>query len=183
MEFWLLVIGIVVLYLGYPYIRCFVKRLSLRSKVKIKCQEKGYSLQGTHRFWFLGDKHGRGCDCYIETKKELIAIKLFSIPRHRRVLFFTENGEFFVRRFVSFFPFTVYSFNRRAEALPAYDFCYKCRHAEDNKPLRKMLLVNPVPMDIRMQEKRQEEYILNPGDMVNGMELMNLSELLKELEK
>ena len=102
MEVWLLVIGIVALCLSYPYFRCFFKRLSLRSKVNKMCRDKGYSLQGTHRFWFFGGKYGKKYDCYIETEDELIAIKLFGMSRHKRVLFFTENNEFFIRRYFQF---------------------------------------------------------------------------------
>ena len=83
------VVGIGIVCFCFPYIRCFLKRLSLLSKIKNACREKGYRLQGTHPFWFLGGKSGKRCDCTIETAEEVIAIKLFGMPRRRRVLVFT----------------------------------------------------------------------------------------------
>lgn len=185
MEVWLLVIGIVTLYLGYPYARCFFKRLSLRSKVMKKCREKGYFLQGTHAFWFLGGKYGKKCDVYIETEKELLAIKLFGMPRRRRVLFFTENNYFFIRRFFGHMSMTggfafslIEKVDSKEELIPEYDFDCKCKPVAEGKPLRKMLLVNPVPEAIHMKEKKGTDYVMNLGDMVSGMELMNLSGFL-----
>lgn len=40
MEFWFLVIGIVVIYQGYPHVRIFFKRLGFRSKVKKNAAKK-----------------------------------------------------------------------------------------------------------------------------------------------
>lgn len=185
MEVWFLVIGIVTLYLGYPYARCFFKRLSLRSKVMKKCREKGYSLQGTHRFWFLGRKYGKKCDFFIETAEELLAVKLFCIQRHRRVLLFTDDNKYFVRRYFQhmsmmggFATGLMEIIESDDKPIPEYDFDCNGKPVAENKPIRKLLLVNPVPMAIRMKPRRDEEYVIFPGEMISGMEFMNLSGFL-----
>ena len=175
------VVGIGIVCFCFPYIRCFFKRLSLLSKIKNACREKGYRLQGTHSFWFLGGKNGKRCDCTIETAEEVLAIKLFGMPRRRRVLVFTEKREYFTRILVGMLLLIRESFDSKAKQLPEYDFTCVNKEALDDKKNRKILLVNPVPMEMLMQKENAKETILSPGDEVYGMEVANLSWLLKEL--
>ena len=193
------VVGIGIVCFCFPYIRCFLKRLSLLSKIKNACREKGYRLQGTHPFWFLGGKSGKRCDCTIETAEEVLAIKLFGMPRRRRVLVFTEKREYLTRLLVGMILLIRDSFDSKANQLPEYDFTCVNKEASDDKKLRKLLLVNPVPMEMLMQAERgkesklspfpmenmqkenSKERILSPGDELYGMEVANLSWLLKEL--
>ena len=148
------VVGIGIVCFCFPYIRCFLKRLSLLSKIKNACREKGYRLQGTHPFWFLGGKSGKRCDCTIETAEEVIAIKLFGMPRRRRVLVFTEKREYFTRILVGMLLLIRESFDSKAKQLPEYDFTCADYKASDDKKFRKILLVNPVPMEMLMQAER-----------------------------
>jgi len=193
------VVGIGIVCFCFPYIRCFFKRLSLLSKIKNACREKGYRLQGTHSFWFLGGKNGKRCDCTIETAEEVLAIKLFGMPRRRRVLVFTEKREYFTRILVGMLLLIRESFDSKAKQLPEYDFTCVNKEALDDKKLRKILLVNPVPMEMLMQAERgkesklspfpmenipkenAKETILSPGDELYGMEVANLSWLLKQI--
>lgn len=185
MEVWFLVIGIVVIYQGYPHVRIFFKRLGLRSKVKKKCREKGYSVQGTHRFWFLGGRFGKKCDFYIETPEALFAVKLFNIVRYRRILYFTDDNKFFIRKFIrhmSWYGPRIAGLQETIDSeemsLLEYDFESLRKPAAENKPLRKVLLINPLPMSVCMKPKREEEYVIYPGEMISGMEFMNLSGFL-----
>ena len=50
-----------------------------------------------------------------------------------------------------------------------------------DKKLRKILLVNPVPMEILLQAENSKETVLIPGDEVCGMEFANFTWLLKQL--
>ena len=59
-----------------------------------------------------------------------------------------------------------------------YDFESMRKPAAENKPLHKVLLVNPLPMSVCMKPKREEEYVIYPGEMISGMEFMNLSGFL-----
>ena len=138
MKFRLCVLGIVIIILCIPYIRLFFKRLSLLSKIKNACREKGYRLQGMHPFWFLGGKSGKRCDCSIETAEEVLAIKLFGMPRRRRVLVFTEKREYFTRILVGMLLLIRESFDSKAKQLPEYDFTCVNKEALDDKKIRKI---------------------------------------------
>lgn len=195
------VAGIGVAWFCVPYIRCLFKRLNLLFKIKKICREKGHRLLGTHSFWFLGGKNGNCCDCTIETAEEVLAIKLFGMPRRKRVLVFTEKREYFTRILVGMLLLIRESFDSKAKPFPEYDFAYAYANkaASDDKKLRKILLINPVPMEMLLQAERGKESklspfpmeniqkengkerILSPGDELYGMELANLSWLLKEL--
>ena len=72
-------------------------------------------------------------------------------------------------------------FDGKERPLPEYDFSFKNKVFTGDKKLRKILLINPVPMEMLMQEKNAKETIINPGDEVYGLEIANLSWLLKEL--
>jgi len=193
------IVGIGMVCFCFPYIRCFFKRLNLLFKIKRVCKAKGYLFCGTHGLWVLGGKLGKKCDCYIETTEELFAIKLFGMPRRRRVLVFTEKKEYFTRILVGMLLLIRDTFDSKAKPLPEYDFSVKSNAASNEKKLRKILLINPVPMEMLMQAERGKdsklspfpvenmraengkERILSPGDELYGMEIANLSWLLKEL--
>lgn len=182
MEFGLCVAGIVLLFLGFPYIRYFFKRLVCRSKLKSVCREKGYTFIGNHIAWFLGGRNGKRCDCFVETQKDVFAIKLFGVPRKRRVLVFEEDGGYFTRKFAGVaWRSILYSFDSKVEVFPVYDFGYKYEEESEEKTIRKVLLMNPVPMEMRMQAKNSKETIVSPGDKVYDLEIYNLSGLLNEL--
>ncbi len=201
MGVWLCVAGICVVCFCFPYIRCLFKRLSLFSKIKNVCKEKGYRLQGTHSFWYLGGKNGKRCNCIIETTEEIFAIKLFGVPRRRRVLVFTENKEYFKRILVGALLLIHEAFDGKAKRFPEYDFTLADKMTAGEKKLRKILLVNPVPMEMLYQKERgtenklsafpmenvikdnDKECVLNPGDELYGLEVANLSWLVKELKK
>jgi hypothetical protein len=185
MEFLYALIGIVAIIILFPYIRCFVKRLSCAGKIKKLCREKGYEMHAAHPLWFLGGKRGSKCDLYVETANEVFALKLFGMPRRRSVLIFKENGEYFIRRFIGFSSYGSairYPIDGRPRRLPQYDFRYKYRDEWEIKPPRHILLVNPISMEIRRQQKNGAEVIVGAGDTVNGMEIESLSRLLGDLE-
>ena len=91
------------------------------------------------------------------------------------------------------------TFDGKVKQLPEYDFVQAGNAASSDKKLRKILLVNPVPMEMLLQAERGKENkpspfpmenmqkedgkekILSPGDELYGMEIANLSWLLKEL--
>lgn len=199
MEVLLCIVGIGIVCFCVPYIYCLFKRLSLLSKIKRACREKEYHLRGTHPFWFLGGRNGKGCDCIIETAEEVFAIKLFGEPRRKRILVFTEKKEYFTRILAGVLLVLKESFDGNAKPFPEYDFACVNKETPDGKKLRKILLINPVPMEMLFQAERGEETklshfpmenmpkenaketVLSPGDEIYGMEIANLSRLLKQL--
>ena len=161
------VVGIGIVCFCIPYIRCFFKRLKLHSKIKKVCRGKGYHLQGTHSFWFLGGKNGNRCDCTIETEEEVFAIKLFGVPRRKRILIFTEKKEFFTRIFAGMLLLIRETFDSNERLVPEYDFAMKSKDAPSNKKLRKILLINPVPMEMLIQADNGKDSKLSPFLMEN----------------
>ena len=185
MEVWYVFLVVVTFVILFPYIRCFFKRLNCVRKIKKICRRKEYKIHTTHPLWFLGNKHSKKCDLYIETVNEVFAIKLFGMPRRRTVLVFKGNGEYFIRSFIAFAPYGSairYPIDSKPKLLSLFDFRYKYKHSWEIKTPRRILLVNPVPMEFRRQLRHGGEVIVGAGDIVNGMEIDSLPRLLGDLE-
>ncbi len=167
------------------YIRCFFKRLVCMGKIKKVCRNKGYKIYPTHPIWFLGNKHSKKCDLYIETSNEVFSIKLFGMPKRLSILVLKENGEYFIRSFIALISYgggIRFPINGKPKSMPAYDFRYKYKNEWEIKTPRNILLVNPVSMEFRRQPQHGSEVIVGAGDIVNGMELDSLPRLLGDLE-
>ena len=196
MGFWYCVIGVVIVCICLPYVRFLAKRLSCLFKIKRVCKKRGFRLQGLHRLWFLGGNHRKTFDCTIETAEELFVVKLFGVARRKRILVFTENRSCFTRAFLGALLAFVESFDSRVKTIPEYEF--SGIESANRKPIRKILLVNPVPLDMQMkgaqdnagnaraagidkilQAESRKETTICPGDMLYGMEVANLSRFLK----
>ena len=185
MEFWYVLIGFVALILLFPYVRCLVKRLICLSKIKALCKKHHYRQHTTHPLWFLGSKHTRKCDLYIETPNQVFAIKLFGMPRRLSVLVMKEDGEYFVRHYIAMISIGQgirFPINGKVKSMPAYDFRYKYKEEWEIKTPRHILLVNPVSMEFRRQPRHGGEVLVGAGDIVNGMEIDSLPRLLADLE-
>ena len=185
MEFWYALIGIAAVIALFPYIRCFFKRLKCANKIKRLCQNKNYKIHATHPLWFLGSKHTKKCDFYIETANEVFAVKLFGMPRRLSILILKENGEYFIRSFIALISYgggIRFPINGKPKPMPAYNFRYKYRDEWEIKTPRRVLLVNPVSMEFKRQPQHGSEVIVGAGDIVNGMEIYSLPRFLGYLE-
>ncbi|MBQ7321095.1 MAG: hypothetical protein IJW99_03265 [Clostridia bacterium] len=182
MEFWIFLLSLIVLFLAFPYLRCFVKRLICFGKIRRLCRKKQYRLFGTHPLWFLGGKHSVRCDCYIETPSEVYAVKLFGLPRRLTVLILKDNGTYVIRSFMAWLPHVRFTFHSKPRRIPVYDFRYKYRDEWEIKTPHPILLIHPVSMEIRRAGQSGGEVIVGAGDTVNGMELESLSRFLGMLE-
>ena len=178
--FWLLVALLVLLYV-IPAIRCLIKRISCAMKLKGLCRRTGATLQGTHPLWFLGSRNCRKCDCVIETPTQVFAIKLFGVMHGGRVLVFRETGEYFFRRYASILLFIFNAFDGAFRRLPEYDFS-RGEAIAAGRTRRDVLLLNPVPMEVRIQPHSGQEFVTGPGDDLFGMELATLSHLMRIVE-
>ena len=181
-----LIIGFCVAFFcwGFPLLRCFIKRIILVIKIKHLCQKRNYRLH-KKPFWFLGNKWTKNCEFQIETPTDIYAIKLFGLPRHRRMLILEPNEKFFIRRTIIMFAYTagmaVFKIDGRSRRMPFYHF--ECPKDSDKsfKPLHKVLLVHPVTMTIHRRLSHGAELIVRDGDVVNGMEIYCLSGFLEML--
>ena len=185
MEFWYALICIVAFIALFPYIRCFFKRLRSAGKISKLCSSKGYKTYPTHSFWFLGNKHAKRCDLYIETANQVFAIKLFGMPKRLSILILKENGEYFIRSYIALISYggnIRFPINGKPKPMPVYDFRYKYRDEWEIKTPRRVLLVNPVSMEFKRQPHHGGEVTVGAGEIVNGMEIDSLPRLLGDLE-
>jgi hypothetical protein len=187
MDFWIFILCAAVVITGFPYIRCFFKRLKCVYKIKRLCRNKNYKIHATHPLWFLGSKHTKKCDLYIETANEVFAVKLFGMPKRFSILVLKENGEYFIRNFIALISSIGqgirFPIDSKPKPMPVYDFRYKYRDEWEIKTPHNVLLVNPVSMEVRLQPNFGSEVIVGAGDVVNGMEIQSLSRFLGELER
>ena len=177
--------SIILVILAFPTIRFLYKRLICLYKISKVCKKNGYRVVPTHPFWFLGDKHSKKCDLYIETETQVFAVKLFGATRRRVALIFKEGGEYYFRRFIAIMSYgsvARFPINQKARVLPNYDFQYNYCVGWQIKTPRRILLVNPVPMEFRRQPLHGSEVIVGAGEIVNGMEIDSLPRLLGDLE-
>ena len=186
MEFWYALIGIVALIVFFPYIRCFFKRLKCAYKIKRLCRAKEYKIYSTHLLGFLGSKHAKKCDFYIETANEVFAVKLFGMPRRFSILVLKENGEYFIRNFIALISSIGqgirFPIDSKPKPMPVYDFRYKYRDEWEIKTPRRVLLVNPVSMEFKRQPHHGGEVTVGAGEIVSGMEIDSLPRLLGDLD-
>lgn len=185
MDFWYALICIVTFIVLFPYIRCFFYRLKCAGKIKRLCRIKSYKIYATHPLWFLGSKHAKKCDLYVETANEVFAIKMFGMPRRLSILVLKENGEYFIRSYIVLISYgsSIRShINGKPKPMRSYDFRYKYKNEWEIKTPRRILLVDPFPMEFRRQPQHGSEVIVGAGDIVNGMEIDSLTRLLKDLE-
>lgn len=165
-----------------PSLRCLVKRLICARKLTVFCREKGFHLYPTHRFWFFGHRRGKGSDCYIETPGEIFAIKFFGVPHRRHTLIFTSRDTYCFRSFLTLMGLANFHFDGKPHPLPPYRFRLHYRDEWELKTPHHILLINPIPVDIRRCALNGTEEILGAGDTVRGMEIQSLSRLLGRLE-
>ena len=185
MEFWLILVGIVVLVLLFPLIRCLFKRVVCATKIKRMCQRKNFVTHPTHPLWFLGSKKAKNCDLYIETPTQMFSIKLFGAPRRLSILTIKENGNYFFRSYIILVSYGAgfhVPLDGREKKMPKFDFRHQCKKEWQDEKVRNILLANPVPMEFRFQPNHGAESIVCVGDTVNNMELSSLQHFLKELE-
>ena len=177
---WILAILFVLLYV-IPALRCFFKRIGCAMKLRHLCSRPGVTLRGTHPFWFLGSRSCKGCDLLIDTPSQVFAIKLFGVMHSGRVLVFRETGEYFFRRYASILLFVFNVFDGAFRQLPEYDFS-KGEDLAAGRTRRDVLLLNPIPMEVRFQPHSGQEAVTGPGDDLFGMELASLSHLIRIVE-
>lgn len=186
MNFWYIIIAAIILILLFPYIRLLIKRVIMSIKIKKICKRKKFRLYGTHLLWMFGRKNGRNCDLYIETPIEILSIKLFETLHYHSIVYFTEHGTYFVRRFIGFIANTGsmlrMPIDGREKKCQLYNFRRKFQFEWEIKTPKNILLFTPVCYEIRKKPTHGEDIILGAGELINGMEIESLSRFIGYLE-
>ncbi len=170
--FVLAVIGLIV---AWAVLRCFFKRLSCLMKLRRACRKYGLTMKPQHPLWFLGSRYAKRCDLVIHGAKESFAVKLFGCLWPLKTLILRTHGEYIFRSHTAFLMVIMDVFDGYPHTLPAYRF-------PEEEGLRRILLINPMPLDIRLQPSNGQEAVSGTGDMICGMEIANLSHLLRLME-
>ena len=171
--FVLIIIALIIL---WGYARCFFKRLRCMLSIRRCCRKHGLTLHA-RPLWWLGSRYRKNVDCLIEGKDTVFAVKLFGCLWPLKSLILREHGEYCFRAHAAFLMHVLDVWDGYPHALPAYRF-----PAEEGKTIRRMLLVNPMPLEILMQPSNGQEQISGPGDAICKMEIANLSHLLRNVE-
>ena len=191
MEVVLFVLGIVLVFYLYPYLRTGVKRVLMVRKLKKSCRENGHTLVTTHRFWMFAHRLGKNCDFYIETPDTVYAVKLFGMRKRSQYLIFPDENSFYVRNFI--FVFSPYGAGRfyngssidhrdsKPRKIPDYNFRACFRDEWYLKSVCNILLLNPTCKEVHIGRVSKES-ILDNGGVIAGMTLYTLSGLLGEME-
>jgi hypothetical protein len=171
--FVLIVIALIIL---WAYARCFFKRLQCMLSIRRACRKEGLTLHAKP-LWWLGSRYLKNVDCLIEGRETIFAVKFFGCLWPLKSLILREHGEYCFRAHAAFLTAILDVYDGYPHTIPAYRF-----PAEDGKEVRRMLLVNPMPLEILMQPSNGQEQISGTGDKICKMEIANLSHLLRVME-
>lgn len=147
MEFWILLIGIIALISGFPYVRFFFKRLWFYSKLVLICRRKRYQLYSTHPFSIFGSIYGKHCDFYVETDDTVISIKLCASIYKKDCFQFIDSTHFAIKylRFqFRYGPSLLIEYTPKTK--PAWDFRYRFQEHFEGKTFIPILIMNPVSL-------------------------------------
>nr|MBR4279823.1 hypothetical protein [Clostridia bacterium] len=169
------VLTILALIILWALVRCFFKRLLCGLSIRRTCRRAGLTLHAKP-LWWLGSRYLMRIDCLIEGRDAVFAVKLFGCLWPLKSLILRERGEYFFRAHSSFLAPLLDIIDGYPHTLPDY------RIPEADKEVRPMLLINPMPLEILLQPSSGLERISGPGDQVFGMEIANLSHLLRVAE-
>ncbi|MBQ8392148.1 MAG: hypothetical protein IJX51_00095 [Clostridia bacterium] len=182
MEFWIILVFIVVIVLSIPFLRLAIKRISMVRRLKSTCKKLGYSIVGTHPLWFFSSWRKKGCDFYIIKADEILCVKLFAMPKYETTLVFMKDNKYFIRKYMKVLPnhglVMSNPVQSKIKLLPVYDFRYKFRIEWELKRYRKVLLINPVCAEVKYAPTVSDEQTICSTDMVNGYEIASLSRFI-----
>ena len=177
MKFALIILGIIAFFVLIGYLRLFIKRVITCFKVKSACNKAGVRLITRSPLWFLALNRGKNWDFAIETATEVLSVKLFSVKGKLNDLHLGDNGSYTVKKRIMHFSrwhSATMSFFSAEKHRPAYDFS-----VSTEKPVKPVLLIAPAPLNICYGKDK----ILGSGDSYDGMTLMSVKGLKREINK
>lgn len=172
MGFHVCVLIAVIIMLLIPFVRFFIKRVSLFFRIKRKCKKAKYKIKGTHPLWFLGNRNRKEIDLLVETETEILSVKLFGTFRNNTRVIITENGDYFIRKYHAFLSSksqVILFTDSKPKPFTNCDFGIEKNFSE--KRQRKILIIDPVYLEIFHQPKYGNNDIIDSGDMLFGMEI------------
>ncbi|MBQ4628069.1 MAG: hypothetical protein IJB44_03220 [Clostridia bacterium] len=175
MDFFIIILSIVFLFVAYPFIRFFIKRLICCLKIKRSCRKNGLKLHAAHFLWFLGLNNSHNCDFYIEASETVLSVKLFGALTKRSEFVFDKDGTYRINELM--LRFIVHHSIKRNK-IPTYNFRYKYKEDWEIKNQENITLINPVPMDVSLITDKGKL----PLTVLGGGEVRSLQTFLARLE-
>jgi hypothetical protein len=183
MKLLLFIAIIVSIILAFPYARFIFKRFVLIVKLKNLCIKNNAKLYINNLLSPFSSIHNTKCDLYIETQYEILSIKLFGINAKPYYITFKPDRKYQITRFFivpGVRGSLVTPFDSKDFQLPVYKFDHKIKKQWKFKTLRKILLINPVSMDFKVNSPNSQGYLCD-GDFINGMEAFSYQGLKKKI--
>lgn len=175
----LILIALIVLFLIYPYLRIFFKRISLYFKLRTLCRERNLRLHGGYPLWIFSRKKDARYDFYLEGEDTVLAVKLFAVKSKTKTLYFINDASYRIRSYLGLFSRFAVHFVQPVDSavrpLPQYTPDMK-NEAWYAKTMRELLLLHPSCGDIRRCRDGQEQ-IIGTGDTVGNLTLCSFSTL------
>ena len=177
----ILILFILIIF-SLPIIRLIFKRLKMQYRIIKVCRESNFEIIPTNYFWFFGRRNSDKCDLFIETKHQILSVKLFSILKHNSTLIFVEDGTYIKRNRLPIALSSYTNVDSKAKIIPEYNFKYNFQTNWEIKTPKNILLINPVCNEIIYRKRNGKETLLGVSDVVNGMEIYSLSRFIGLLE-
>lgn len=149
---WLLIVPICLI-IFYPFIRFFIKRISLIADIRHICRLKKFRYKANRFGAVFGNFKGKNCDFYIETADKLYSVKLCGTFFRKDLCDFMDEEHYAVRELAFQIAATRHAVRYKVKTKRAYDFKYKSEKAYSEKDLIPIILMNPVPADVTYHMK------------------------------
>lgn len=175
MDFFIIILSIVFLFVAYPFVRFFIKRVICCLKIKRSCKRNDLKLHAAHFLWFLGLNNSRNCDFYIEAGETVISVKLFGALTKRSEFVFDKDGTYRINKLLLRF---IVHYSIKRNKIPTYNFRYKYKEDWEIKNQENITLINPVPMDMSLITDKGKL----PLTVLGGGKVRSLQTFLARLE-
>lgn len=180
MKLYIISAIIIAFIFAFPYLKAGIRRIRLYIKLMVLCARNNARLYLVNPLSIFAFNHGKCSDMYIETQYEILSIKLFGITGHLAHLVFHGDRKYTVKKSLPLFgrwgTTLNLSFQSKETLLPVYKFDRKFKKEWDFKTLRKILLLNPTPLEIESTMMGNDKFLGN-GSYVYDMELFSYNGL------
>ena len=177
MKVFIVILCLVLLYVVYPYVKIFFKRLILFFKLKRLCKRNGFTLVKNKIFWFLGRNGSSKYDFFIETKEKIFKVKLFSVKYKVSFLFFRSDSIYYTERYITPVPRVFIPITSLKKRFPEITEDFEKKDEWYIKREISVLLLNPVCTEVYFDRK-----VLLVGENLYGMRFNSYKTFKRLLE-
>ncbi len=178
--FFVWILSAVALCVAITFMRFALIRSVSAIKIKRCCRKNKYRITPRRAFWYLGNRNSKYSELCIEKENELLSVKFFGSYRKNTKIIITQNRRYFIRKYYVFLSARSISLQfSDSKPNPFDEFVFESVVSE--KPIRKIILVDPQPLEIKFQPKHGQETIISSGDELFGTEIYTLNSFIANL--